>query len=136
MVRAVKDSFGHDKALQCYAHCLNLLVEQALEDSPSISVIINKVKKIVTYSKQSVKATDVIKEIQKSNGCYDILCGPPTDTLPDDAVEEQYISTSTEGYDYESGDIGHKRHFIQKTLKEHVIVTTPAKKKGSRYTWL
>lgn len=52
MVRAVTDSFGHDKALQCYAHCLNLLVEQALEDSPNISVIINKVKKIVTYSKQ------------------------------------------------------------------------------------
>jgi len=47
-------------------------------------------------------------------------------------MEEQYPSTSTEGYetyDYESGDIGHKRHFIQKTLKEHVIVTTPVKKK-------
>lgn len=46
MVRAVKDSFGHDKALQCYALCLNLLVEQALEDSPNISVIINKEKKL------------------------------------------------------------------------------------------
>lgn len=29
-------------------------------------------------------------------------------------VEEQYRSTSTEGYDYESGDFGHKRHFTQK----------------------
>lgn len=44
-------------------------------------------------------------------------------------VEKQYQSTSTEGYDYESGNFGHKLHFKQKTLKEHIIVTTPAKKK-------
>lgn len=68
MVKAVKDSFGNNKALQCYVHCLNLLVEQALEDSPNISLVIDKVKKIVTYKKQSFKAADVIKEIQKSNG--------------------------------------------------------------------
>lgn len=68
MVKVVKDSFGNNKALQCCAHCLNLLVEQALQDSPNLSLIIDKVKKIVTYSKQSVKVADVIKEIQKSNG--------------------------------------------------------------------
>lgn len=68
MVKAVNDTFGQTKALQCYAHALNLLVDQALSDSPSIVQIINKVKQIVTYSKQSVKAADVIKYIQKNSG--------------------------------------------------------------------
>jgi len=62
---AVYECFGKDKHLPCFAHTLNLVVEDALDHTEDIAIIINKVKHLVTFFKQSVSASDELHKVCK-----------------------------------------------------------------------
>ncbi|XP_011859700.1 PREDICTED: zinc finger BED domain-containing protein 6-like [Vollenhovia emeryi] len=68
IVAAAKAVFGSSKHLGCFAHMLNLVAEKAIETTPGLSDLINKVKSIVTFFKHSVNASDQLKAIQLQNG--------------------------------------------------------------------
>lgn len=65
--RAVCDVFGKEKQLSCFAHTLNLVPNNVLDESSNIKGLINKVKSIVTYFKQSVMAADELRKAQSIN---------------------------------------------------------------------
>ncbi|XP_011685763.1 PREDICTED: zinc finger BED domain-containing protein 1-like [Wasmannia auropunctata] len=62
--RAVCDVFGKEKQLRCFAHTLNLVPNNVFDESPNIKELINKIKNIVTYFKQSVVAADELRKAQ------------------------------------------------------------------------
>lgn len=51
--------------MPCFAHTLNLVVQNALDDTKNIANIITKVKNLVTFFKQSVSASDELHKICK-----------------------------------------------------------------------
>lgn len=61
----VYECFGKDKHLPCFAHTLNLVVQNALNDTENIANIINKVKHIVTFYEQCVSASDELYKVCK-----------------------------------------------------------------------
>lgn len=60
---AVYACFGKKKHLPCFAHTLNLVVQNALDDTKDVALVIDKVKKLVTFFKQSVSASDELRKI-------------------------------------------------------------------------
>lgn len=62
---AVYACFGKKKKhLPCFAHTLNIVVQNALDDTQDVALVIDKVKKkIVTFFKQSVSASDELRKI-------------------------------------------------------------------------
>ena len=56
------------KHLPCFAHTLNLIVQEATERDQELSEVRQKARSIVTYFKQSVKAKDKLDEIQLQMG--------------------------------------------------------------------
>ncbi|XP_077270860.1 zinc finger BED domain-containing protein 4-like [Temnothorax americanus] len=64
MAKAIRDTFGHQKHMGCFAHTLNLAVQDAIAATPEFQTVVKKVKSIVTYFKRSVKAADALKELQ------------------------------------------------------------------------
>ena len=54
--------------LPCFAHTLNLIVQEATERDPVLSELRWKGRNIVTYFKQSIKARDKLTEVQKQMG--------------------------------------------------------------------
>ncbi|XP_066589542.1 E3 SUMO-protein ligase ZBED1-like [Prorops nasuta] len=61
MTRAIKNAFGDDRFVSCFAHSLNLVATQVLSDK-DIKEIVDKVKTIVTFFKHSVVASDEIRK--------------------------------------------------------------------------
>lgn len=51
--------------LPCFAHTLNLVVSDAIKHAASITTIVEKVKKIVTFFHHSAKASDKLSELQE-----------------------------------------------------------------------
>jgi len=74
IVKCINDTFSHDKALVCYTHKLNLLVQCALSSSEEFTKIVQKVKSIVTFFKHSVKASDILRLIQLNGGKSEGTC--------------------------------------------------------------
>lgn len=68
MRKAVYDTFGSNKHVPCFAHSLNLMIQDAISSTQELKLIIQKVKHIVTFFKRSVNATDVLKKLQKEEG--------------------------------------------------------------------
>lgn len=54
--------------LPCFAHTLNLIVQEATEKDRELSDLRSKCRNIVTYFKQSIKARDKLTEVQKQMG--------------------------------------------------------------------
>ena len=52
----------------CFAHSLNLIVQEAIENDEELSELRQKCRNIVTYFKQSIKARDKLSEVQKQMG--------------------------------------------------------------------
>lgn len=50
--------------MPCFAHNLNLAIQDSIAATPEFQDVIKKVKSIVTYFKRSVKAADALKELQ------------------------------------------------------------------------
>lgn len=59
-----RSKFGKDRRLPCFAHLLSQLVPAVFGKMNSVQLIIEKVKKIVTQVRRSVKATDQMKNLQ------------------------------------------------------------------------
>jgi len=59
--------FGKEKQLSCFAHTLNLVSNNVLDESSNIKRFIDKVKNIVTYFKQSIVAVDELRKAQSTN---------------------------------------------------------------------
>ena len=54
--------------LPCFAHTLNLIVQEATEKDAELAELRQKCRSIVTFFKQSVKARDKLTEVQKQMG--------------------------------------------------------------------
>ena len=52
------------KSLPCFAHTLNLIVQEATEKDKELARLRQKSRSIVTYFKQSIKAKDKLGEVQ------------------------------------------------------------------------
>ncbi|XP_046744289.1 E3 SUMO-protein ligase ZBED1-like [Diprion similis] len=68
MVAAAREVFGSSRHIGCIGHTLNLIVTQAVAASPALETVIQKVKSIVTFFKNSVTASDNSKKMQLVNG--------------------------------------------------------------------
>ncbi|XP_054091451.1 zinc finger BED domain-containing protein 4-like isoform X2 [Zeugodacus cucurbitae] len=67
IVKAVHDSFGKKRHIPCFAHTLNLVCENSLND-PEVNAVVVKCKKIVKWLKRSVKANDDLRNMQAAAG--------------------------------------------------------------------
>jgi hypothetical protein len=54
--------------IPCFAHSLNLIVQEATENDEKLSKLHHKCRNIVTYFKQSIKVRDKLTEVQKQMG--------------------------------------------------------------------
>lgn len=63
MSKAVCDTFGNNKQLSCFEHSLNLVTDTVINNNSDLKELV-KVKSIVTYFKQSVKAADELRKAQ------------------------------------------------------------------------
>ncbi|CAI6357783.1 unnamed protein product [Macrosiphum euphorbiae] len=63
ILSAVNKTFTSDKHLPCFAHTLNLVSERALLNLTDVLSVINKIKSIVTFFKQSVAASDELRKL-------------------------------------------------------------------------
>lgn len=52
------------KQLPCFAHLLNLVVQDFIKNSDELKEVLDKVKKLVSYFHHSVKATDKLAQVQ------------------------------------------------------------------------
>ncbi|KAG8234167.1 hypothetical protein J437_LFUL013469 [Ladona fulva] len=64
----MKDLFGEEKHLSCFAHCIHLVATAGLSKVPDVQAIIGKVKTIVTFFKHSVVASDKLRQLQIDHG--------------------------------------------------------------------
>lgn len=67
IIAAVKDLFGKNKQLSCFAHTVNLVPVKLCKKVLDIKEIIDKVKAIVTFLKHSVIAADKFRNVQNLN---------------------------------------------------------------------
>ncbi|KAH9641677.1 hypothetical protein HF086_005123 [Spodoptera exigua] len=66
MLAAIRMSLGEKKHLPCFAHTINLVVEEALK-LPSVKSAVIKVREIVNWIKNSVVQSDKLRKIQMRN---------------------------------------------------------------------
>lgn len=66
MLAAIRMSLGEKKPLPCFAHTINLVVEEALK-LPSVKSAVIKVREIVNWIKNSVVQSDKLRKIQMRN---------------------------------------------------------------------
>jgi hypothetical protein len=67
MLKAGRDYFSACKQLGCFAHSLNLVVLESINNS-KVQSTIDKVKAIVTFSRESVQETERLESVQVSEG--------------------------------------------------------------------
>uniref|UniRef100_A0A2H1X2G2 SFRICE_015994 n=1 Tax=Spodoptera frugiperda TaxID=7108 RepID=A0A2H1X2G2_SPOFR len=62
IIKAVELVFGKKYHIPCFAHMLNLVAQKSIEKTDGLLELINSVKKIVTWFKQSVIASDELRK--------------------------------------------------------------------------
>lgn len=62
IVKAVEIAFGKKYHIPCFAHMLNLVAQKSIEKTVDLPELINSVKKIVTWFKHSVVASDELRK--------------------------------------------------------------------------
>lgn len=60
--KAVRDTFGSARHIACFAHSINLVAEDTINLQDAISLCA-KIKRIVTYFKQSTIAADALRRL-------------------------------------------------------------------------
>ncbi|XP_067613809.1 E3 SUMO-protein ligase ZBED1-like [Eurosta solidaginis] len=71
MLKLSREIFGEKKMISCFAHSINLVVTNAIENSVNVSLVITHVRNIVKYIKRSVNASDELRKKQKLAGVLD-----------------------------------------------------------------
>lgn len=64
IVKAI-DIAGFQPHIRCFAHCLNLSAQKAI-DLPSVSRLLGRMRRVVTFFHQSTTASHLLKEKQKA----------------------------------------------------------------------
>lgn len=62
MIKAVDLAFGKKSHIPCFAHMLNLVAQKSLEKTQNLPQLISAIKKIVTWFKHSVIASDELRK--------------------------------------------------------------------------
>lgn len=78
IVKAVSDLFTKNKHLPCFAHTLDLVACRVTYGNYLIKPIIEKVKSIVTFFKQSVVSADQLRKSQPENNILKLTQCVPT----------------------------------------------------------
>lgn len=73
MVKAVYDHFGKNLHIPCFAHTLNLVVDNSTTKCEEFLLLLNKVRDIVKYFKRSTAACDELRRLQIFEGNLNIL---------------------------------------------------------------
>ncbi|XP_071652992.1 E3 SUMO-protein ligase ZBED1-like isoform X2 [Temnothorax longispinosus] len=60
--KAVRDTFGFSRQISCFAHSINLVAEDTM-NFPDAITLCAKIKRIVTYFKQSTIAADALRKL-------------------------------------------------------------------------
>lgn len=61
IVKAIEIAFGRSRHIHCFAHMLNLMAQKSIEKTPNLPDLIAAVKRIVTWFKQCVTASDELR---------------------------------------------------------------------------
>ncbi|XP_028157050.1 zinc finger BED domain-containing protein 1-like [Ostrinia furnacalis] len=69
VMKVNRDMFGEKKIIPCFAHTVNLTIDNPLTRSETASQIIGKVREIVKFIKRSVNASDELRKKQREAGC-------------------------------------------------------------------
>lgn len=65
ITKAVKDTFGAQKHMECFAHKLNTVICHINNTNKEVKDVITKAKAIVTFFKQSTTAADELRRAQR-----------------------------------------------------------------------
>ena len=68
IVKAVNDTFGRSLHIACLAHTIQLVPNVAMEKTPMLKEMVDKVKKIVGFFKRSNNAADELRRLQFAAG--------------------------------------------------------------------
>ncbi|KAF2886886.1 hypothetical protein ILUMI_19289 [Ignelater luminosus] len=68
VMKVNRDMFGEKKIIACFAHTVNLTIDNPLTRSETASQIIGKVREIVKFIKRSVNASDELRKKQRDAG--------------------------------------------------------------------
>ncbi|KAF2886188.1 hypothetical protein ILUMI_19985 [Ignelater luminosus] len=68
VMKVNRDMFGEKKIIPCFAHTVNLTIDNLLTRSETASQIIGKVREIVKFIKRSVHASDELRKKQRDAG--------------------------------------------------------------------
>lgn len=68
MKKAASDIFGSHKYIPCFAHTVNLIANNALDNCTNLNELIDKIRNTVKYIKNSVNVNDELRRIQKNDG--------------------------------------------------------------------
>ena len=67
ITKAITNYFGKEKHIPCFAHTLNLVAQNAMDNFHELSFLITKVKEIVKFFKHSVVGADELRKAQGAN---------------------------------------------------------------------
>ncbi|XP_011156674.1 zinc finger BED domain-containing protein 4 [Solenopsis invicta] len=68
IVKAAIEIFGQDKHMNCFAHIINLLAENALKNCEDLNNFINKVRSVVMFLKNNTDLTNELYRCQIDSG--------------------------------------------------------------------
>lgn len=68
ITKAIKKSFGTNKYVPCFAHTINLVVEQSIAKTVSLSDLLSNVREIVKFFKRSTSLSDELRKQQLNKG--------------------------------------------------------------------
>ncbi|KAF0713571.1 zinc finger BED domain-containing protein 4-like [Aphis craccivora] len=66
--KAAKDTFGTRKWIPCFAHTINLIANYSIDNCANLNELVEKVRSIVKYVKNSVNVSDELRQYQANDG--------------------------------------------------------------------
>lgn len=71
--KAAKNTFGIRKFIPCFAHTINLIANYSIDNCEGLNLLVEKVRNIVKYVKNSVNVSDELRQYQANDGLYLLL---------------------------------------------------------------
>lgn len=68
--KAAKTTFGVWKFIPCFAHAINLISNYSIDNCEGLNELIEKVRCIVKYIKNSVNVSNELRKYKQNNGLY------------------------------------------------------------------